>query len=276
VYDTLLSAGVDLFKWKFEYDEYTRDSTGGSLRTRFPIGFDEEFTRAFAKYLYDDTDISNVAENAAYEIKDMEGRSLTSSITVGVDRDTRDRPWDTRRGSFNSVSFEYAGGPLGGDVYFNRYEATTQWYFPWRWETAFMAQGRWGYIDQREGGKLPVYQKYRIGGIKTVRGYDFESISPTDPATGDKIGGEKMMVYNFEFLFPLLQEQGIRGVIFFDAGNVFTKDENWGFTDICMSVGAGIRWYSPMGPIRIEYGFILNRRPEDSMGGVEFQMGGYW
>jgi outer membrane protein insertion porin family len=276
VYDTLLSAGIDLFKWEFEYDEYTRDSLGGSLRTRFPMGFDEEFTRGFAKYLYDDTTITDVADTAAFEIKDMQGRSLTSSITVGVDRDSRDRPWDTRRGSFNSVSFEYAGGPLGGDVYFNRYEATTQWFFPWRWDTAFMAMGRWGYMEQREGGKLPVYQKYRIGGIKTVRGYDYESISPTDPATGDKIGGEKMMIYNFEFLFPLLQEQGIRGVVFFDAGNVFTKEESWGFRDICMSVGAGFRWYSPMGPIRIEYGFILNRRPEDSMGGVEFQMGGYW
>ena len=275
VNDTKLSLGADLFKWYFEYDDYTRDSFGGALRARFPIGIDD-YTRGYAKYLYDDSDITDVEPDASFEIKDMEGRSLTSSVTVGIDRDSKDRPWNTRKGSYHNLSFEYAGGPLGGDVYFNRYEFTTQWFFPWRWDTSFMVQGRWGYVEQREGGKLPSYQKYRLGGIKTVRGYDYESISPEDPATGDKIGGEKMMIYNFEFRFPLMQEQGIIGVLFFDAGNAYDEEESWTFSDIPMSAGAGIRWYSPLGPIRIEYGYILNRRPEDSTGGVEFQIGGAW
>jgi outer membrane protein insertion porin family len=275
IYDTQLSGGIDLFKWEREYDAYTRDSYGGALRTRFPIGLDE-YTRGLARYMYDNTLIKDVESGAAFEIRDMEGRSTTSSITVGVDRDSKDRPWGTRSGSYNSITFEYAGGPMGGDVYFNRYEATTQWFFPWRWGTSFMVEGRWGYVQQREGGKLPAYQKYRIGGIDTVRGYDYESISPADPATGDKIGGEKMMIYNFEFRFPLLQEQGILGVLFFDTGNAYTKDESWAFSDMPRSVGAGVRWYSPLGPIRLEYGYILNRRPEDSTGGVEFQIGGSW
>lgn len=274
--DTNLSLGVDLFKWKFEYTDYTRDSFGGALRTRFPIGLDEEYTRGYTKYMYDDSEITNVMPNASFEIRDMEGRSVTSSITVGLNRDSKDRPWNTRSGSYHDLSFEYAGGFLGGDVYFNRYEFTTQWFFPWRWDTCFMVQGRWGYVDRREGGKLPVYQKYRLGGIQTIRGYDYQSISPTDPATGDKIGGEKMMIYNFEFRFPLMQEQGITGVVFFDTGNSYTKEESWTFSDMPRSVGAGIRWYSPLGPIRIEYGYILNRRPEDSTGGVEFQIGGAW
>ena len=275
VNDTKLSLGMDLFKWYYEYDDYTRDSFGGALRARFPIGLDD-YTRGYTKYLYDDSDISDVEPGAAFEIRDMEGRSLTSSITIGIDRDSRDRPWNTRSGSFHNLSFEYAGGPLGGDVYFNRYEFTTQWFFPWRWDTSFMVMGRWGYVEQREGGKLPSYQKYYLGGIRTVRGYDYESISPVDPATGDKIGGEKMMIYNFEFRFPLMQEQGIMGVLFFDAGNAYREEDSWTFSDMPMSVGAGIRWYSPLGPIRIEYGYILNRRPEDSTGGVEFQIGGAW
>jgi outer membrane protein insertion porin family len=274
VNDTKLSAGIDLFKWEYEYDDYTRDSIGGTLRTRFPIGIDEDYTRGFLRYTYDNTYISDVSSTAAYEIRDMEGRSITSSVTLGVERDSKDRPWGTRSGSYNKLSFEYAGSPLGGDVYFNRYEFVTQWFFPWRWDTSFMAGGRWGLVEQREGGKLPAYQKYRIGGISTVRGYDYESISPVDPATGDKIGGEKLMVYNFEFRFPLLKEQGVIGVVFFDAGNVYTKDEGWGFSDMPRSVGAGIRWYSPLGPLRLEYGYILNRRPEDSTGGIEFQIGG--
>jgi outer membrane protein insertion porin family len=272
VNDTFVSAGVDLFKWEREYDDYTRESFGGALRTRFPIGLDY-FTRGFAKYLYDDTTISDVRPTAPFEIRDMVGRSLTSSVTVGIDRDSKDRPWNARSGSFNSISFEYAGGPLGGDVYFNRYELTTQWFFPWRWDTSFMVEGRWGYVQEREGGKLPDYQKYRIGGISTVRGYDYDSIAIIDPLTGEELGGEKMMIYNFEFRFPLLKEQGLLGVVFFDAGNVFTKDDSWGFSDMPMSVGVGVRWYSPLGPLRLEYGYILNRRPGDSTGGVEFQIG---
>jgi len=275
VNDTKLSLGADLFKWYYEYDDYTRDSFGGALRARFPIGMDD-YTRGYARYLYDDTDITDVEPDAAFEIRDMEGKSLTSSITVGIDRDSKDRPWNTRSGSYNNVSFEYAGGPLGGDVYFNRYEVTTQWFFPYRWDTSFMVEGRWGWVQPREGGKLPDYQKYRLGGINTVRGYDKDSIALIDPVTGDELGGNKMMIYNFEFRFPLMQEQGITGVVFFDAGNVFAEDDTWNFNDIPMSAGVGLRWYSPLGPIRIEYGYILNRRPQDSTGGIEFQIGGAW
>ena len=105
-----------------------------------------------------------------------------------------------------------------------------------------MLQGRVGYIQERSGGKLPVYQKFRLGGINTVRGFEYASISPTDPATGDRIGGEKMMIFNIEYLFPFLKEQGMVGLVFFDAGNVFTKDESYGFSDNRRSVGTGIRW----------------------------------
>jgi outer membrane protein insertion porin family len=276
VNDTLISAGIDVFKWEYEYEDYTRDSFGGSLRTRFPIGFDTDYTRGYARYLYDDTTVSDVDPGASFEIRDMEGRNLTSSITIGIDRDSKDRPWNTRSGSFNNLSFEYAGGPLGGDVYFNRYEFTSQWFFPWRWDSSFMVGGRWGWIEPREGGKLPDYQKYRLGGISTVRGYDKDSIALIDPVTGDELGGEKMMVYNLEFRIPVLKEQGLLGVVFFDAGNVFDEDDTWTFSDIPMSVGVGVRWYSPLGPIRLEYGYILNRRPQDSSGGVEFQIGAAW
>ena len=139
-----------------------------------------------------------------------------------------------------------------------------------------MVQGRWGWIEQREGGALPDYQKYRIGGINTVRGYDWYSITLTDPATGEDIGGEKMMVYNVEYRFPLLKDQGIIGVVFFDAGNVFGKDDTFTFSDIRKSVGAGLRWYSPLGPIRVEYGYILSPRPDDPTGNVEFSIGGFF
>jgi len=119
-----------------------------------------------------------------------------------------------------------------------------------------------------------VYQKFRIGGINTVRGFEFGDISPIDPETDDRIGGEKMMYYNVEYRVPLLKEQGIVGLVFFDAGNVFTEDENWTFEGIRTSAGGGIRWYSPVGPIRLEYGVNLDPKEDEPSGSWEFSMGG--
>ena len=127
--------------------------------------------------------------------------------------------------------------------------------------------------ERPEDGVLPSYQKYRIGGINTVRGFEAYSISPVDPATGDKIGGEKMMVYNLEYRFPLLKSQGVTGLVFFDAGNVWTKDQNYSFSDLRTSAGGGIRWYSPIGPLRLEYGINLDPRPGESSGKFEFAVG---
>lgn len=271
--DKPLSAGIDIYKWERQYDEYTKDSLGGALRFGFPLGLDE-FTRGRVRYAYDEADIFDIEEDAAVAIRDMKGKNLTSSITLGINRNSKDRPWHTTKGSVNSISFEYAGSPLGGDVTFNKYLATSAWYFPLPWKTVFLAQGRWGYVKKRSGGKLPIYQKFRTGGINTVRGFDFGSISPKDPATGDRIGGEKMMIYNLEYRFPLIKEQGVVGLVFFDAGNVYTKDESYAFSGIRRSAGCGIRWYSPIGPLRLEYGKKLDQKEDESSGEYEFTVGG--
>jgi outer membrane protein insertion porin family len=271
LFDLPLSAGFDIFKWEHEYDLYTRDSMGASVSLGFPLGIDD-FTKGYLRYNYDDSDISDVSPNASVAIRDMIGSNVTSSITTMIRRDSRDKPWDTTRGSVNSGSFEYAG--LGGDVAFYKYQGETGWYFPMFWDTVILVRGRIGYVQEGSGGKLPVYQKFTLGGINTVRGFDYGSISPRDPVTGDRIGGEKMMVYNLEYRFPLLKEQGLVGIAFFDAGNVFTKDENYTFSGIRRSAGTGLRWYSPIGPLRLEYGWNLDQKDDEASGRWEFTIGG--
>ena len=271
--DKPVSLDSRIYKWEYEYDDYTKNSLGASLGVGFLVGFDR-FTRAYITYTFDDADITDINDYVSRYIREMEGRNKTSSMAFEIRRDSRDKPWDTSRGSVNSFSFEYAGGLLGGDIDFNKYFAKSAWYFPLFWKTVILAQGRWGYIQARDDGYIPVYQKFTLGGINTVRGFEYGDISPIDPVYGDRIGGEKMMCYNLEYRFPVLKKQGLVGLVFFDAGNVFEKDESWKFSGIRKSVGLGIRWYSPMGPLRLEYGKNLDPKYDEEAGKWEFSVGG--
>lgn len=272
LFDKPLSGGIDLFNWTNDYDEYSKHSVGGGLRLGFPIRLDR-FTRGSVNYAYADSDVYNVDADASESIKESEGTTISSGITFGIRRSSIDTPLYTTRGSINSLSFQYTGRILGGDVSYNKYIARSAWFLSIWKKTVIMIQGRLGYMEERSGGIVPVYDKFYLGGIRTVRGYDYRSISPIDPLTGDKIGGEKMWVYNLEYRFPLLQKQGVSGVIFYDAGNVFTAEEDFSL-DGRMSYGGGFRWMSPIGLIRLEYGRKIDPQPGESSGEWEFSMGG--
>lgn len=270
LFDTRLSLGADIYKFSQEYTDYSRSSYGTRISLGAPLYLD--YTRGTLMYAYDHANISDVASTASQTLRDMTGDNVTSSLSLMLNRDSRDRTFNTTRGSINQASVQYAGGFLSGDEQFTKYRLRTAWFFPMFWNTVFMVQGRAGYIQDR--GKLSVYQKFFLGGINTVRGYDYNTISPIDPDTGDYIGGEKMMCYNVEYSFPLLQEQGVVGVVFFDAGNVWTSAENYNFSGLRKSAGGGVRWFSPLGPLRLEYGFKLDKLEDESAGKWEFSIGG--
>ena len=273
LFDTHISSSANVYNTAIDWFEYNKDSIGAGLSFGYPVPF-SDYTRVHTGYQYDDADISGVAEDASLIIKDMEGKNITSSITVGITRNTRDRPFLTKKGSENKFSIEYAGGILGGTVAFDRFLATSLWFFPLPLETVFVIRGDWGYIlDRPEDGTLPMFQKFRIGGPFSVRGYEVGTISPVDPTTGDYIGGVKKMVYNAEFHVPILKSQGLEGVVFFDAGNVFTEFQTVTFNDIPSSYGLGVRWYSPVGPLRLEYGWKVNPLPGESKGEWIFTVG---
>jgi len=272
--DRPISAGFDLFKWRREYWEYTKDSFGGALRFRFPIGIDEDFTRGYLKYAYEDADVTDIEEDAATIIQDMAGNIVKSSVTLGLDRDSKDRPFQTTKGSVNYITYEYAGGFLGGDAGFNKIEAGSAWYFPGPWDTVLLLRGQWGYVKAHSDGRLPLYEKFYLGGIDSVRGFEAATISPEDPETGDRIGGDKMMAYTVEGRFPVIKEHGVVGVVFYDTGNAYGEDDNFSFGDMRKAAGVGVRWFSPFGPLRIEYGYKLDKEEDEEAGNWEFSIGG--
>ncbi len=270
LFDIPLSAGFDLYDLNMDYDTYEKESIGGRLRFGYRI---TDYTRTSLYYGYEDAEIRNVEEDAARVIRDMEGEFRSSSVTGIISRDSRDRIFNPTEGSDNSLSIEWAGGPFGGDAAFTKYVADSGWYFPLFWGTVGVLHGKIGFATENGGGKLPVYERFFLGGMNSVRGFDWREVGPKDPKTGDEIGGNKMIQFNAEFLFPLIKDAGLMGLLFYDAGQAYDNGESIALGEVRESVGYGIRWYSPLGPIRLEYGYILDREPGERKGRWEFSIG---
>ncbi len=269
LFDIPLTVGTDLYNTSKDYDTYDKDSLGGTLRCGYPV-FD--YTRIRLSYNYERADIRNLTDEASSAIREFEGVNVGHTVRAVLRRDSRDRIFNPTEGSDNSLSIEHAGTPFGGDIGFTKYVADSGWYIPLFWDTVGVLHGSVGFIHGDFIGKVPVWERFALGGMNSVRGYDWRDISPRDPVTGDEIGGNKMLQFNVEFLFPLISKAGLVGVLFYDTGNAYDNGENMDFGDLRKSVGYGVRWYSPMGPMRLEYGYILDSELRGE-GGWEFTMG---
>ncbi|HCX89120.1 MAG TPA: outer membrane protein assembly factor BamA [Deltaproteobacteria bacterium] len=271
LFDTPVSAGFDIYDVKRDYLDYSKHSQGGDIRFGFPIT--EDYTRAYATYKYENVNITNVLDTAAAVIKEQEGKTVTSSIVLSLVRDSKDDRIFPTKGSENSIAIEYAGGVLGGTNYFTKYYANTTWFFPLSWDTVFMSRARIGFAHGNQGRELPLFERFFLGGINSLRGFKAYSVGPKDPATGDVIGGNKELLFNIEYIFPLFKKAGIKGLVFFDAGNTFDDNENYSLSGLRTSVGTGIRWYSPIGPLRLEWGYNIDPRPGEKSSNWEFAIG---
>ena len=268
LFDIPLSAGVDAYKMERDYDEYDRDSYGGALRTGYPL---LDFTRGYVKYGYDVSDISDISEEVSPYI--YPGTNVESSVSVSVVYDSRNRPFNPSEGSRHSITLKYAG--IGGNIGYSKATADTGWYFPLFWGTVGFLHSEGGYVVRNAGKYLPDYERFYLGGISSLRGFDWRDISPV--IDGDiKIGGTEFVQFNAEYLFPIIQESGLVGLFFYDTGNAWATDNDDAESadGLRSSIGFGIRWYYPMGPLRLEKGYILDSKPGEGSGRWEFSMGG--
>jgi outer membrane protein insertion porin family len=267
LFDIPLSAGADVYNWNYDFSTYDKDSIGGNLRLGYPL---IDYTRISLTYTYDIADIKNVDEDAANSIKNDAGENIKSSITTRVRYDSRNDRFHPTKGSSHNASYEFAG--LGGTVGFNKIIGETGWYFPMILKTVGVLHGKSGYVKQLEGKTLPDYEKFYMIGIDALRGFDRDDLSPRD-SDGSEIGGNKFVQFNAEVRFPLVPQAGVYGVVFFDTGDNYSESEDIELDNLRESAGGGIRWLSPMGPVRLEYGYILDPKPTDKgSGSWEFSM----
>ncbi|MFZ5563261.1 MAG: BamA/TamA family outer membrane protein, partial [Thermodesulfobacteriota bacterium] len=190
------------------------------------------------------------------------------------------------RGGKHSVTIENTGGLLGGDVAFTKYTGETGWYQPLLWEFVGFAHAKGGYVHENSGGFLPDYDRFYLGGINSLRGFGWHDISvikkvlvQEEDGWKEQIieekGGDKFVQFNIELLCPLFDKKaGLVGLLFYDAGNVYDEGQSAFSLRLRESAGFGIRWFSPMGPIRLERGYILDPKPgEETNGRWEFTIG---
>jgi outer membrane protein insertion porin family len=211
----------------------------------------------------------------------------TSAVRLSLQWDKRDNRLFPTRGFYESVSAEVAPpflapGAIFGDAVnlFTRYTLDSRFYHPVMWGVVARAKVTVGYIGNWDADHpVPVSELYYLGGINSIRGYRLLDIAPRVKAGSQSqpdavlsdlpVGGNKQLILNVELEFPLFEKVGIRGVVFADAGNAFAPGT---FHDpavpysLYKSWGFGFRWFSPIGPLRFEWGIPVNRRKDELSG----------
>lgn len=202
-------------------------------------------------------------------------------LTLGWSRDSRDNVLAPTRGRYQRVSAEFAL-PVWDQRYYRATYQLTQ-YFPLskNWTLGTNLQLGWG--DTYGGKMFPFFKNFYAGGIGSVRGFETSSLGPRD-TNGDRLGGDRQFIFSAELLTPLPgADRTLRGLFFLDAGNVwgYRRDsqqsgyyrEDLSFDDLRYSVGFGVAWISPLGPLKFSLAFPLNKKDGDDTQRFQFQIG---
>lgn len=309
--DTKWSTGFDIYQTQRKTDEYTETKKGAAVRIGHPLapylnGFVRYKFDNTKISLPDPT--SDFYAPELYPVKTANGD--TSSVTGTLEYDKRDDRFAPQNGVFSSVSLEYAG--VGGQKDWTKGFFTGRFYKKVIWDIVFRNNLTYGFIASHKQGEDPPFNElFLLGGANTLRGYDWYNVGTKrfsqtiynrllcqaangnydasadtcSVGTGgvsaeqraeiaDKanrpFGGQQQLYYNAEFEFPLITEAGIKGVVFYDVGQA---EDELVLNRFKMDWGFGFRWFSPLGPLRFEWGFPINPDANDRAVNFQFAIG---
>lgn len=254
-----------------------REEENFSFRRRaFATGVQRNLTRSvrvsFA-YEFESTETYDVEPGTVIDPREDVGTVRIGSLRPVVVWDRRDDPFNPTRGFLNTLSVEVANQAFLSEAEFVRIIAGTSWFVPLeRTRRVVLALSlRGGYaVPYGVSHEVPLIRRFFLGGANSVRGFDLDSISPKAP-DGTETGGNISINENVELRYPL--PFGFAGALFFDAGQVWLDEKDVDLGDQRMSVGLGLRYVTPVGPIRLDYGHKLDREPGESSGEVHFSIG---
>lgn len=275
VNDTNLSLSGEFYNTEQDFYDYDKETTGGTIRVGYPIG---EYTSVGLGYRLDQYKLSDFDDDAAEVIRKYDGRRWSSVGSLGIIRNTTDR-YQPTSGTINRLLLEYGGGMLAGDDDFWKITAEHHTYYELFKQHILHMRLKGALVMKNGSDEIPVFERFWMGGMESVRGYSSRDIVPRDPKTNDRIGGTRMAFANFEYIYTIAPELGLNLVPFFDIGVNIDADHSYEWDDeIKRAFGMEIRWRSPMGDLRFAYGIPLDddRKGNRNSGRFEFSMGQFF
>jgi outer membrane protein insertion porin family len=298
--DRRLSVSGQLFFNEADYlsSEYNQRNYGFSTEVRTPLTRFNPYMYATVGYRLQNVEIFDVSSNASTQIKEAKGSTLESQIFTSVVFDRRDSPIITRTGQRVSLSPYVSGGFLGGDVQIYGFDLEGSQYFHLPWDMILLVNGEiatvsvWNQPKTHtvlvfpspapspkpsttsatpvEISNVPIYERLYLGGANNLRGFPFREVGPKDQF-GEPIGGNSLARATIELTFPIIEKA--RGAIFYDTGFVNSDSWSFGFNHLASDVGVGLRLDLPIGPLRIDYGFPIQRDGYNGGGRFNFNVG---
>jgi outer membrane protein insertion porin family len=273
-----ISRGFDLYvrdlnTASLSTGEYKSTSTGAGVRFGVPV---TEYDAINFGVGYERNDLKLDAfspQRYLDYVGTFGSRSNTLRGTFGFARDTRDSIYFPSRGYLVEAGAEV--GLPGGDIKFWRLQTRAQWLQPIWGPIVLSVNGEFGMADGYGGKPLPFFKNFYAGGVDSIRGFEQSSLGPRD-TNGDFVGGNRRVVGNVELLFPMpgvKTDKSVRLSVFADIGNVFGAFEEMKFGDLRSSVGVGVSWFSPVGPLKFSLAKPIRQKPTDKVERFQFLLG---
>lgn len=311
--DTNWTFGLSLFNQQIYYYSFFRTSRGGSLTWGYLL---TDYLRLFLTYTLQNVGISPTGGNRLFSsglrtpfptgsLANLLRSGWSSSWRVSLSYDTRDNRLFTKRGWYNTASAEFAEPLFLSENVYTRYDAAARYYYPIWGPFVLRLKLEGGLVSSRDRQGVPISERYFVGGIFDIRGYSPRSLGPRIRAPEQQnpdlalssfpIGGNAELIANAEIEFPILEKVGIRGVVFADAGNAYNTENQYcrlrpagidssldpcnvifPLSSVRASWGWGLRWFSPIGPLRFEWGVPFRTLPGEQPLVFEFTIGNFF
>ena len=268
--DSEISMGIDAFNRAQDFLSFDSRSSGGGIRLGKNVS---EYDSVNFRYRFETVELSGLA--AADETEFFKnGTRVTSRVAPTYIHDSRDNFLNPSTGWRHVIGFEFAG--LGGAKFTKSvYEVT--YYRPLIGKLVGAAHGRINYGDGYGGEELPGFERYFMGGPNSLRGFTIQDVGPKD-SDGDPVGGQQALLINLELQYPFTKS--FRGFLFYDRGNVYgsgtdtsTTAKSFDLAEMRSSIGAGIRFLSPFGPLGFAYGIKLDKQSGEEAAQFHFSAG---
>jgi outer membrane protein insertion porin family len=287
--DSRVQFSANVYRFETNFFNFVRQSLGGNITLGYPITDDLSVAATYtAEQVKAFQGGFGVSSNASVTPANYFNNGITSSMRLSMFYDTRNNRLFPSRGAFVSGSVEDATRYLGSTNEFFRYDIRHRYYFDLGHNLVLKSNINWGMITTDNPNGVPIFERYFIGGPLSVRGFFRNSLgpqlqtpivaSPASQTTDFIIGGTEQLFFNFEFEFPIFQQVGIRGVGFIDGGNAFNRQDRYldKLDQFRFAWGMGVRWFSPMGPLRFEWGLPFNPVNNEKDSVFEFSIGNFF